>query len=327
MLADLVELAEDLPLQAHLLEHRLDDEVDVAEPVPVGRPRDARHARVHLALGELALAHRRGVVLLDDAEPLVDEALLAVDEDDGHAGVREDHRDAAAHRPGAEHGDARAPAASGVSAAMSGIFAAVALGEEDVPQGAWTRSTRRPLRTSSRSRLRPSSNGSSTAALTASTQRTGACPPRARAAASFAAFSKRPGAIFALSTFAVRSRTRGSGRVAAMRSANAMAPARRSPSTISSTSPSFLASAAPIGLAAHDHLERLGDTDEARQALRPARAREDAELDLGQPALRAAHGDAVVATERELEPAAEGGAVEGGDDRLRARVVARRSRR
>ena len=75
------------------------------------------------------------------------------------------------------------------------------------------------------------------------------------------------------------------------------------------------------GLAAHDHLQRLGHPDEARQPLRPAGTGEDAELDLGQPALGAAHRDAVVAAERELEPTAERRAVEGGDNRLRASVV------
>src|SRR5262249_4317769 len=62
--------------------------------------------------------------------------------------------------------------------------------------------------------------------------------------------------------------------------------------------------------------EGLGEADEPRQALRAADAGEETELHLGE----AEHGLGIVAahpraaTERELEAAAQAGAVDGGDD-------------
>ncbi len=65
-------------------------------------------------------------------------------------------------------------------------------------------------------------------------------------------------------------------------------------------------------------------TDQARQALRAAAARQDADQHFGQADLGARHGDAVVAGERVLEPAAERVAVDRRDDRLLALRPARR---
>ena len=73
--------------------------------------------------------------------------------------------------------------------------------------------------------------------------------------------------------------------------------------------------------AGDDELQRLLDADGARQPLRAAGARQDAELDLGQPEL--AHVLArhpLMAPERQLQAAAQRGAVDGGDDRLVARL-------
>ncbi len=74
----------------------------------------------------------------------------------------------------------------------------------------------------------------------------------------------------------------------------------------------------PELLAGRHHLERQLRSDEAWQALRTAGTGQEAELDLGQAELRRADGDAVMADERDLEAAAERGAVDRGDDRLRA---------
>ena len=69
--------------------------------------------------------------------------------------------------------------------------------------------------------------------------------------------------------------------------------------------------------AREDHRQRLLDAGEARQALRAAGARQEAELDLGQAEPRGGSGDAIVAAERRLEAAAERRAVQRRDDRLR----------
>ena len=65
------------------------------------------------------------------------------------------------------------------------------------------------------------------------------------------------------------------------------------------------------------HLERDAAGEETGEPLGAARAGQQAELDLGHTEARAIGGDPEIARERELEPAAEGGAVDGGDRRLR----------
>ena len=58
------------------------------------------------------------------------------------------------------------------------------------------------------------------------------------------------------------------------------------------------------------------------QPLAPAGAGDEAELHLGQAelGLGMVGGDPVVAGQRQLQPAAQAGAVDGGDDRLRERL-------
>ena len=72
------------------------------------------------------------------------------------------------------------------------------------------------------------------------------------------------------------------------------------------------------GVAGRGHLQRLADSGDARQPLGAAGAGQEAELDLGHAQLRRRDGDPVMAGERDLEAAAEGGAVDRGDDRLGA---------
>ncbi len=62
--------------------------------------------------------------------------------------------------------------------------------------------------------------------------------------------------------------------------------------------------------------------DRARQALRAAGARQEAELHFGQRDLRAGRGDAVMRAERQFQPAAHRDAVNRRDDRLRAALDA-----
>ncbi len=62
-------------------------------------------------------------------------------------------------------------------------------------------------------------------------------------------------------------------------------------------------------LAADDHLQRLFGADRARQALRAAGARQQADFYFGQCEQRVLRRDSIVATERQLEPAAHADAV------------------
>jgi len=89
------------------------------------------------------------------------------------------------------------------------------------------------------------------------------------------------------------------------------------PSTISSISPFFNASLAADRIAADDHLDREFGTDRARQPLGATRARQQAEFHLGQAKPCVLGCDAEVAGERDLETAAERGAMNGGNDRFR----------
>ena len=75
------------------------------------------------------------------------------------------------------------------------------------------------------------------------------------------------------------------------------------------------------------HLERDAAGEETGEPLGAACAGQQAELDLGHTESRAVGGDPEIARERELEPTAERGAVDGGDRRLRRVVRADRGRR
>ncbi len=70
-------------------------------------------------------------------------------------------------------------------------------------------------------------------------------------------------------------------------------------------------------IAADDHLDREFGTDRARQALRAAGARQQAEFHLGQAEFGVLGRDAEMTGERDFETAAKRGAVNGGNDRLR----------
>ena len=72
----------------------------------------------------------------------------------------------------------------------------------------------------------------------------------------------------------------------------------------------------PDRLAGDDHPQRLFRADQARQALGPAGAGQQAELDLGQAHPRRRRGDPEMAGERQLEAAAQRRAVQRRDHRL-----------
>ncbi|MCY1233872.1 hypothetical protein D9M72_464310 [compost metagenome] len=76
------------------------------------------------------------------------------------------------------------------------------------------------------------------------------------------------------------------------------------------------------GTPGSDEVDRRDDTDQTRQALRPARARDEAEFDFGEAERCLLAGDATMAGEREFAAAAERSAIHGGDDRLVERLDA-----
>ena len=105
-LRDLVERAEDVLLQRHVLEHRLDDEIGVAElgGSSVGVINAMRWSRL-LGL-EAAAADGALVVLAHAAQNRVSSILLLhVEHGDRHADIGEAHGDAAAHGARADDAD------------------------------------------------------------------------------------------------------------------------------------------------------------------------------------------------------------------------------
>ena len=89
-------------LQVHVLEHRFGDDVHLVEAVVAGRRRDQRHRLFDLLRGHLALRHRDFVVAPDRRDAAIERRLVHFLEQDRNAGVRVVHRDAAAHRAGAD---------------------------------------------------------------------------------------------------------------------------------------------------------------------------------------------------------------------------------
>ncbi len=68
-------------------------------------PLQQPHARLDVGLAHAALLGGVLVILADHAEPAVERRLLSFDDRHGDADVEEIHRDAAAHRAGADHAD------------------------------------------------------------------------------------------------------------------------------------------------------------------------------------------------------------------------------
>ncbi len=105
-LADRVELAEDLLLDRHQLEHGLDDEVAILQVAELQRAGQKPHPLLDVLLAHAAFLGRRLVVLADGLEAALQRLGLGLDHRHRQAGVEEVHGDAAAHRAGADDADA-----------------------------------------------------------------------------------------------------------------------------------------------------------------------------------------------------------------------------
>ena len=129
-----IELPEDLFFDAHVFEHRLDDEVDVAE-VRVGERRlEQRHARLELGRIELAFLDLTLVGLTDAGDALVERLLTDFQQSNGDTGVEEIDGDPRAHGAGTDHCDRR-DAARLDARGQTGDTPRGALGEEHMAKG------------------------------------------------------------------------------------------------------------------------------------------------------------------------------------------------
>ena len=100
---DARDLGERRLLQIHVLEHRLDDDVDVVEAVIGRRRRDERHRALKRLRRHLALGDRRLVVPANRRESAVERRSVDFLEQHRNAGVGVSHGDPATHRAGADH--------------------------------------------------------------------------------------------------------------------------------------------------------------------------------------------------------------------------------
>ena len=126
-----VEPREDLLLHVHILVHRLDDEVAVAQRVEVERGSEGAHRRFDLFGLHPALGGGRLVILADHAGAAIERLLRHFDDRHGNAGAQEVHRNAATHRAGADHADAFDRALDGIGGDVVDL-GRLAFGEEDV---------------------------------------------------------------------------------------------------------------------------------------------------------------------------------------------------
>ena len=176
----------------------------------------------------------------------------------------------------------------------------------------------------SRSCFSASSIGVSSVMRIASIAAAGACRPRVFFACCATISSNFAGLARIASSLSSRSRTRCSGRFSASTlRANVTAPGDQIALDDLVDQARRERVLRRDRIAGQDHRQRLLDADEPRQALRAARARDQAELDLGQAEPRAGRRDAEMAAQRELEPAAERRAVHRRDGRLRHLVERR----
>ncbi len=309
-LGDLVELGEDLLLQRHVLEHGLDDQVVAAEVLQLDGRRQAAHALLGLRLG-CAAALDVGFQRVPDAGDALVEGLLR-GLDDGHreTGIQEREADARAHGAGTEDADGLDIAQLGIRTDARHVRR-LPLGEECVLQRASVgarsrfaeqrallgntfgqRQGRRGLDSVDRG-LRRDGSARMAADRTACLLEQAGCDlvdllladAARRLANLLACESHRRADHVAVDHLVDQSRSCALGRV-------------------------------DEGTRG-DELQRLLGADGARETLRAAGTRNDAELDLGQAELtHVLARDAVVAAERQLQAAAQRRAVHGRDHRL-----------
>ena len=317
-LGDLVEGGEDVLLHCHLLEDGLDHDVRLADRPPIQRARDEPHPLVHVGLGEPSLLDGARVVLLHDAETAVESLLGHLHDGDGDAGVGEVHRDASAHRPGADDGRAL-DLPGGRARRHVGDLGRLALGEEgvDLPLGLGRGHALLEELALALESLREGQRHRRLHRLDALEGREIA--PRLALDALLEGLEE--GRVLAGGLeLVVRGRDlpeglllghellgEGDGARAEILAHHLVHDAE------------LLGPRRAHGIAAHDHLEGGLGADQARQPLRAAGARQEAELDLGQPHLPRGDGDAIVTGQTDLEPAAERRAVNGGHHGLGAR--------
>ena len=316
LLAHAVEFGEHGLLHRHVLEHRFDHDVDVGQRVVAGGAVEARHHR-GLGLGRHALLLDEAVVhLLDVGAAARELGVVALDHGHGHAGVQHGHGDACAHGAAADDAGGRQRARLGRPGL--GRLQHFALGEEGMDQAGALRAVdalqeqlafqRHAFGKGQRERAfdgfddlhRREQAPALLGGVGARGVEGGAAGFGIGQAGGFAraAHGGLGGNQFLRVGQAFGARVGVDGQ--------AVDEAERQ---------RFLR--ARVAAAQHQFQCRL-HADQARRALRAARAGQQAQRHFGQAQLGGGRGQAVVRRERHFEPAAERGAVDRGDHRLGA---------
>ncbi len=319
-LHDLVELLEHLLLDGDALEHRLDHDIASGDVVKALDRLDQRQPALHLRLGEAAAPHACLVVAADALQPAIQRVLTDFEDLHRKAELGKAHRDAAAHRAGADDRGGLGRPQRGVGRDVR-QFGDLALGKESITQGARFGGIFQLVeqRTLARNAL-------------VERHRAGRLD-RSNAVIGRLLVARAPGdrAAHRLEDAGIG---RGFGELLVMVADTRQWPdvgdaarhRNRGLAQIAAFGNQFVDDAEPLGFlgrnvaARHDHLHRRLRADQPRQPLGAAAAGQDADQDLGQADPGARHGDAVVRGERHLQPAAQRIAVDRRDHRFRARV-------
>ncbi|MCY1207008.1 hypothetical protein D9M72_185920 [compost metagenome] len=313
---DPVQLAEQLLLDLHVLEHRFDDQVGIGQLLQVQRGREQRHAGLDIGRAQAPLARGIFVVAPDRLQAAVQRLLRGLDDGHGVAGVEEVHGDAAAHGAGADDADAPDRKRGRVGAHI-GHVPYLARGKEVVAlrrrlraveqfceqfalalQAGFERLLHRRLDAADIEFGRIEAAKAARVGLAEGSEQFRLAARGRHLVIGFAHLAQGP----LLGHHLARERHRIGTQRGVVGQQVDQAHLRRS--------------AGRHVRARGDHLQRLFRAHDTRQPLGAARPGQQAEIDFRQPALCRARGDAVMAHQRQLQPAAERGAVDSGHHRL-----------
>jgi signal transduction histidine kinase/CheY-like chemotaxis protein len=312
-----VQTREHLLLEGHLLEDGFDHEVGIGHRADVGGALDEPHALLDVLSGEPPLAGRGLVILAHHAQTPLQRVPGHLDHRDRDAGVGEAHGDAAPHGAGADHRHLADLAGRRVGRDV-GDLGRLALGEEKVALGLGLRRDQQLLEQLAlpgqalvegqvdggldgldaglRGPEAPRLPGDRLPELA---EDLGLAAGGGDLLVEVAGLAQRS----SLGHHPVGERHRPRDQVALHQLVEEAQAVRLRASD---------------GVAAHDHLERVLHSHQARQALGAAGPREEAELHLRLAQARRADAHAPVTGHGHLEAPAERGAVDGGHHRLPA---------
>ena len=131
-LGDGVEPLEYGLLEVHVLERRLDHQIGLSERAKVERRREPAHPLADVGHRQSALLRRVLVVAAHDRNAAIERLFRRLHDRDRNSGREKIHRDAAAHRAGADHPDATDRLRRHVGTDV-GDLGGLPLGEEDMP--------------------------------------------------------------------------------------------------------------------------------------------------------------------------------------------------